>query len=491
MTGFGLVVVSNRGPFSFEQGPDGTMVPKAAGGGLAPSLAGALAGILAGGGEKSLTGRGATGALWVSAGPPGVGPGGDAGSRPVRSPQPGLFLRSVDVPVEMDDGAREVISNGTLWFLFHGLFDRSRRPRLDRHWEVAWEHYVAFNSAFAAAVDDGADEGATVVVNDYHLLLAGELLAARRPDLRTVHFTHTPFCPPEDLVLLPDHASARLIGAMGSFGACGFHTARWRDAYLRCAAALSLPAAASFVAPLGAETVRLDEVAAGAPCAKRSATLAELVADRALLVRSDRVELSKNLVRGFLAFDQLLDEHPGWRESVVFVARVYPSRETLAEYLAYRNEVEHVVDQVNARWATPGWTPIVLDLDDDFAATVAAFQRYDVLLVNPVRDGLNLVAKEGPAINERDGVLVLSREAGAFAELGDEAVGINPFDLGSTAAALHEALSMAPAERKARAEVLRAKARAQPPSGWLARLLAEARPSASPPRRPRSDAPAR
>ena len=133
---------------------------------------------------------------------------------------------------------------------------------------------------------------------------------------------------------------------------------------------------------------------------------------------------------------------PEWRGRVVFLARVYSSRESLPEYLAYRIEVEHVVERVNDRWSSPGYTPVVLDLEDDFAATVAALRRYDLLLVNPVRDGLNLVAKEGPAVNERDGVLVLSREAGAYDELADVAVGVNPFDVTATAAAMGTGLAM-------------------------------------------------
>src|SRR5207248_2118806 len=103
-----------------------------------------------------------------------------------------------------------------------------------------------------------------------------------------------------------------------------------------------------------------------------------------------------------------LRSRPEWRERVVFAASVYPSREALADYLGYRQEIETVVAQLNARWATPGWTPVILDTSDDFARSVAALRRYDVLLVNPVKDGLNLVAKEGPLVNERDGVLVLS-----------------------------------------------------------------------------------
>ena len=266
---------------------------------------------------------------------------------------------------------------------------------------------------------------------------------------------------------------------MASFGACGFHTERWRDAFVRCCDALRIAAPATFSAPLGADAARLDEVAASPRCVERLDRLEALVGGRKLVVRSDRVELSKNLLRGFQAFDELLEQEPALRGGVVFLARVYSSRETMPEYLAYRAEVEHVVERVNERWGAGDHVPIVLDVEDDFAATVAALRRYDVLLVNPVRDGLNLVAKEGPALNERDGVVVLSREAGAFDELGDAALGVNPFDTSATAAALAAALAMAPAERRARATQLRQLARSRTPADWLRELLAAARTPAS------------
>ena len=169
------------------------------------------------------------------------------------------------------------------------------------------------------------------------------------------------------------------------------------------------------------------------------------------MVRVDRIELSKNLLRGFLAFDDLLDRHPDLRGRVVFGAFCYPSREGLAEYLAYRQEVESLVHQINERWATDDWTPILLETSDDFPRSVAALRRYDVLLVNPIRDGLNLVAKEGPLVNERDGLVVLSTEAGAWAELEGAVLAVNPFDITATADAMPDALGRAPAERRARA----------------------------------------
>jgi trehalose 6-phosphate synthase len=179
-------------------------------------------------------------------------------------------------------------------------------------------------------------------------------------------------------------------------------------------------------------------------------------------------------VRGFLAFEDLLRTYPEWRERVVFSACVYPSREGLAEYQAYRLEVEGVIARINAEWSTPTWTPILYDARDDFPRSVAALRRFDALLVNPVRDGLNLVAKEGMIVNERDGVLVLSSQSGVWSELGDLAVNVNPFDVAGTADALHHALSMAPVERAAHTAAARERSLARTAHDWFGDQVAAA-----------------
>jgi trehalose 6-phosphate synthase len=191
-------------------------------------------------------------------------------------------------------------------------------------------------------------------------------------------------------------------------------------------------------------------------------------------VRVDRIELSKNLLRGFLAFDELLRARPDLVGRVVFAALVYPSREELPEYLSYRQEVESLARRLNEEWGRPDWTPVLLDTSDFFPRSVAALRRYDVLLVNPVRDGLNLVAKEGAVLNERDGVLALSREAGAWEELAGGALEVNPFDVTGTAAVLAQALDMPADERARRGQLLRDAATSSTPAGWLDSQLAAA-----------------
>jgi trehalose 6-phosphate synthase len=388
--------------------------------------------------------------------------------------QPGLELVTVRPEPDIYRMAYDVVSNSTLWFCHHHLFDLVRRPRAGGRWSEAWDAYRSLNAAFAATVAEVANDGATVLVQDYHLCLVPGLLAKERPDLKTVHFSHTPFADPNFFRVLPTGSGRELLAGMAAATACGFHTARWEAGYLGCCADMGIDPGPTFVSPLAPNRARLEARAASDACRSALARVEALVGDRRVVVRVDRVEPSKNLLRGFWAFDEFLEAHPEWHGKVVMLALCYRSRESLAEYLAYGTEVEHAVARVNDRWTTGDWCPVILDVADDPDRSFAALTRYDVLLVNAVRDGLNLVAKEGPLVNDHDGVLVLSREAGAYEELHDAALGVNPFDVAETAEALAEALTMAPAQRARRASELRDLVTRRQTGDWLADLVAAA-----------------
>ncbi|HVX23044.1 MAG TPA: trehalose-6-phosphate synthase [Acidimicrobiales bacterium] len=452
-----VVVVSNRGPLSFRLDGDGEPVVAGTGGGLAATLHPLLAG---------------TGSTWVAASM------GEADRRAADRglmAEDGLRIVTVSPDPEVYRMAYDVVSNASLWFCHHHLFDLPRRPRFDRHWAEAWEGYRVFNRLFADAVAAEAAEGEVVLVQDYHLSLTGAMLAKSRPDLRTVHFSHTPFADPSVLRCLPSAAGGELLAGMAGFGSCGFHSTRWEAAFraayadgeLATFAGTDRPPA-TFTAPLGPDVGAIEDEAGSDAVAASAGDLDRMVGDRKLVVRVDRVELSKNILRGFWAFEELLETRPQWRGRVVMLALAYPSREGLADYLSYRSEVEHTADRINDTWGTGDWTPVVLDVADDRSRSVAALTRYDVLLVNPIRDGLNLVAKEGPLVNGTDGVLVLSREAGAWDELRPAAVGVNPFDVTGTAVALDLALSMDGAERRSRAGALRDIVLGRTAADWLA-----------------------
>ena len=451
-----LLVVSNRGPISFVRDDGGQLTPRRGAGGLVVTLGP--------GAERDS-------ALWLAAA---VSEEDREGARHGAVSSGGF--RYSPVPIDADDYAAyyDVVANQTLWFCLHGLWDRPRRPRFDRHWWAAWERYRAVNATFAAAADGAAAEGATVLVQDYQLALVPALLAGRRPDLRISTFLHTPWCGPEELATLPDSVASDLLGGLSGGGPCGFHTARWARSFSICARELIGTEPATFVAPAATDLDDIRSVAASPACAEELGRLDEIVGDRRMIVRVDRIEPSKNVLRGFWAFDELLESRPDLRGQVVFAAMVYPSRTGLAEYQAYGQEAMALAQRINQRWGDAGWTPILLDTDDNYPRSVAALRRSDVLLVNPVRDGLNLVAKEGALVNERDGVLVLSHEAGCWAELGAASVGVNPFDITGTAAGLARALDMGPAERRSMAEALREAAGARTPLDWFDDLVAHA-----------------
>ncbi len=454
------VLVSNRGPLTFRM-VDGRPVRAASGGGLAGSLGPLVEGA---------------GATWVAST---LSEADREAAALGLMTAPGLRIELVEPDSHVYNLAYNVVSNATLWFCHHHLFDAARRPRTDRRWMEAWDAYRAYNVLMAERVAEVAPEGGRVLVQDYHLALLAPTLHALRPDLRTAHFSHTPFADPSVLRMLPTAVGDELLAAMAGYGACGFHSERWATAFRAGLDSVGLGngSTTTFVSPLSSDPDRLRASAAEPAVAAALARIEESVggSDRRVIVRVDRMELSKNLLRGFWAFEELLEQEPSHRERVVFVALAYPTRQGLPEYLAYQDEVESTVARINERWATPGWTPILLEVEDDYPRSLAALTRYDVLLVNPVRDGLNLVALEGPAINGRDGVLALSREAGAFDQLAGGALEVNPFDVTGTASVLARALALDTDERAARAATLRGSILARRPSDWLDDQLAAAR----------------
>jgi trehalose 6-phosphate synthase len=452
-----LVVLSNRGPVSFGRDDAGQLVPNRGGGGLITALGSGV--------EKH-------GALWLAAAM--SDDDREAMSGGVVEAE-GFRLRSLVVEPDLYRGYYDVFANQTLWFLHHGLWDLPRRPRFDRRWWQAWSSFQEVNHRFAQAAAEVVAPDGTVLIHDYQLSLVGAELARLRPDVRSVVFIHTPFCQPGELQVLPQSVGDALLSGLSGAGACGFHTQRWATAFEACCRERRIDVGPIVVIPAAADAADIASTARSADCDRELQRLDDEIGDRQFIVRVDRIELSKNLLRGFYAFDDLLTQAPELRSRVIFGAFVYPSRQTLAEYLGYRQEVETLVRSINAKWATAEWTPILLDTGDNYPRSIAALRRYDVLLVNPVRDGLNLVSKEGPIVNQRNGLLALSPSAGAWEEMGTHALELHPFDISGTADALLTALTMTGDERSARSKGLRKAATARTPLDWFADQLSAAR----------------
>ncbi|MFJ8230619.1 trehalose-6-phosphate synthase [Streptomyces sp. NPDC094448] len=449
-----VLVASNRGPVSYTLRDDGTLDAKRGGGGV-------VSGLSAIGARDD--------ALWVCCA---LGDGDrEAVRRGIGRGEDGVLMLDIDPDVHSD--AYNGIANSVLWFVHHLLYQTPLEPVFDDAFRRQWRSYETYNRAFARALADRAADGAAVLVQDYHLALVPGMLRELRPDLRIGHFSHTPWAPPDYFRLLPDDIAEQLLrGLLGADRTC-FLTRRWADAFTACCTEVLGPDALKGtrigVHGLGADAGFLRERAHRPDVGERMTALREQIggADRKTIVRVDRTELSKNIVRGLLAYRHLLATRPEWREQVVHVAFAYPSRQDLAVYRDYTAEVQRLADAINDEYGTAGWTPVVLHVKDDFARSLAAYRLADVALVNPIRDGMNLVAKEIPVVSDAGCALVLSREAGAYEELGADALVVNPYDVIATASALHEALTLPPQVRADRTARLAAAATALPPQRWF------------------------
>jgi trehalose 6-phosphate synthase len=465
-----LLIASNRGPVSFTRGADGALSAKRGGGGMVSGLAAAAD-------ERPM--------LWVCAALS------DTDREAARGTRGGLLdpgelgggaaVRMLDIPPAIFDSAYNGVANSTLWFVHHMLYDTPSQPSFGPAFARQWEAFRRYNEMFADALAESAAAATHAAIQDYHLCLAPRLLAERAPGLRIAHFSHTPWAPPDYYRLLPDWVGqAVLAGILGADHA-GFLCERWADSFMDCCEVL-LGAKIDWerghvsyaghittigVHPLGVDADQLRARAAEADVLDRMTALADATAGLKLIVRIDRTELSKNIFRGLEAYRELLRAHPEWHGKVVHVAFAYPSRNDLPEYQEYTAAVQRLAGEIEAEFAAPGWDPLLLEVYDDYARSLAACRLADVLLVNPIRDGMNLVAKEGPILSDRNCAVVLSTEAGAAAELGSHALLINPFDVTQTMQALHRALTMSDTERAGRCSALATAAAAMPPSRWL------------------------
>ena len=474
-------MAANRGPVSFRRDDDGQLSVSRGGGGL-------VSGLYSVASQQDL--------LWVCAAM-------SDGDREAARAAPGGMLsldgnpygklggsavRMLDIPAVTFSRAYNTVANSVLWFVHHMLYDTPNQPQFGMTFRRDWEAYREYNMAFAEALASGPDTAgsARAVVQDYHLTLVPRMLAELRPGLPIAHFSHTPWAPVDYFRLLPDQVAAEVLDGILGADHAGFLSPRWADAFVDCCehvlgagvdAGRRQVSYRGHVTSVGVHSLGVDAaelVSRGAQddVETRMTALREVIGERKLIVRVDRTELSKNIVRGLAAYRELLLEHPEWQGNVMMLALAYPSRDDLAEYRAYAASVQRLASAINDEFGRPDWKPILLSDHDDYPRSLAGYRLADVLLVNPIRDGMNLVAKEGPILSDRSSALVLSREAGAADELGQDALLVNPFDVSATAAALHHGLMMGDEERIRRCRSLAAAGGAVPPAAWLASQLA-------------------
>jgi trehalose 6-phosphate synthase len=445
-----LIVAANRGPVSYDRAPGGERVARRGGGGLVTALRSLVA-------HHDVT--------WIASAMTDedsavVAEHGGAAFDEVARDGSAYRLRLIAHDPSAYDWYYNVVSNPTLWFLQHYMWGLPYAPDLDLGLHNAWySGYLPVNEAFADAVaaELERDSDATVFFHDYHLYLAPKLVRARRPDVLSSHFLHIPWPQADYWSVLPSHLRVDVHEGLLANDIVGFHTARWRDNFLH-----------SCEVALGAE---VDYAAATEVHDGRRERSIIAARPEYLVLRVDRTDPSKNVLRGFRSFGLFLDMHPEMHGRVTLLTLLDPSRQDIPEYSEYLGAIQREARSVNDRFQHEGWVPIDLQIADNFAQSVAAYKQYDALLVNPVFDGLNLVSKEAPLVNQRDGVLILSENAGSHEELAEWVVTVNPFDVYGQAQALHEALTMAQEERRARIEGLRAHVRTNDLAAWIAAQL--------------------
>jgi trehalose 6-phosphate synthase len=457
-----LIVVSNRGPVSYGRNPDGTRTAMRGGGGLVTAL-------------RSLVQY--HDVTWIASAisEEDRAVAGETLDETARDGS-SYKLHLVAHERQAYDWYYNVVSNPMLWFVQHSLWELPYSPKIDAAFHRAWtEGYVAVNESFAGAVDTELDRtpDAAVFFHDYHLYLAPRIVRERRPHAALMHFVHVPWPQPDYWRILPRDARWAIHDGLMANDVVGFQTERWRRNFIYSVRELlgDDAAAKTVTAPISVDSTEFVELA------QSEAVLSaeqEILAGRPeqLVVRVDRTDPSKNIVRGFRAFELYLDAHPEAHRRVGMLALLDPSRQDIPEYAEYLGAIQREARRVNDRFQQSGWRPIDLEIADDFPKSVAAYKQFDALLVNAIFDGMNLVAKEAPLVNQRDGVVVLSENAGAHAELGEWALTVNPFDVESQAEAIGRALSMDAGERHARLEAIRAHVREHDLNQWTDMLFA-------------------
>ncbi|MEW5869602.1 MAG: trehalose-6-phosphate synthase [Chloroflexota bacterium] len=449
-----VIIASNRGPITFLQDAEGELVIQRGSGGLVTALRGIVHQV---------------NATWVSCALTPQDSDWSSGAIPISEGSDSINLRFLSPSHESYEGYYNVIANPLLWFLQHSMWDVPRAPIINRDTWKAWDHgYTQVNRLFAEALVDLSRQssGSTLVMlQDYHLYLVPGFIRQmlpRRQRPTILQFIHIPWPGPEYWGILPPTMRQAILKSLCAVDVLGLQTSDDALNFIRTCETY-LPRAsvkyrygrvwyrnhATHVRdfPISIDVQALRQLADSHQVSSYLSEIQDIVSDRKLILRIDRIEPSKNIVRGFQAFEEMLDLHPEYIEKVSFLALLVPSRMDVPEYRGYLDDLMAAAGRINACYGTPSWEPVRVLVGENYARAVAALTQYDILLVNSITDGMNLVAKEGPMVNQRDGVLILSERTGARQQLETGALVISPCDIYATAEAMHQALNM-PAQRR-------------------------------------------
>lgn len=477
-----LIIASNRGPISWHFDEDGELKGQRGSGGLVTALTGMAHHLDACWIACTLSDADRT---WKG----GAVPFGD------HEDEREVQVQFVAPSPEAFEGYYNVISNPLLWFLQHSMWDNVRAPTIDSTTWHAWEDgYVCVNQLFADEISAqirSSQKPVLVMLQDYHLYLAPAQIRKQLPrgkKFSILHFIHIPWPGSEDWGLLPAVMRREILVGLCAVDLLGFQTREDALNFIRTCESHLPGCQVNFREsrvrfrnhnthvrdfPISIDVQALKELAESEEVRNFREQLMSSFGHNRLIIRVDRTEPSKNIRRGFQAFDELLELYPEHRGSVQFVALLVPSRLEVEEYQNYLDELNATAGRVNAKYGDSEWEPIRLLVGENYYRAIAALQLYDALLVNSIADGMNLVAKEGPTVNQRNGVVILSERTGARQQLESGALIIAPLDIYGTAQALHTALTMPADERAERAERLRWLVEQEDITGWLCRQLDE------------------
>ena len=405
----------------------------------------------------------------------------------IKSPIPGqrLSLRYVVTPRRVYHKYYNVFCNPLLWFLQHYMWSSPYTPNIDAAVHDAWENgYTAVNKAFAEAViaeAQGQDEPPYVMIHDYHLYMVPLYVRQAIPEAIINHFIHIPWPSPAYWLLLPSYIRTAICRALCQCDILGFQSARDARTFLETCEEFLPDAEVDHVNhtvsldgrlvrvrayPISIDADELRRISTSPRSLDYERRLEPLRLDNTI-VRVDRLEPSKNIVRGFRAYYLLLERYPELHGKVNFMAFLAPSRTRVRQYQRYAEEVDQQVQAVNNTFGTDEWKPLHVFYENNYTQAVAGLRLYDVLLVNSVIDGMNLVAKEGPVVNTREGVVILSESVGAYDQLRKGVLSVSPTDIEGTMQAMYRALTMSADERTTRASTLTSAVEDEDVTHWL------------------------
>jgi len=458
-----LIIAANRGPVTLHKDEKGELVFQRGGGGLVTALTGLVRN---------------QDAIWIATAASETDRTFQGGPVPISDDGCTIQVEFINPDPEAYNGYYNEIANPLLWFLQHSMWDFMRSPTIGRSTWEAWNNgYVKVNQLFAEEIARkirSTSRSPIVMLQDYHLYLTPGMLRKRfrrsRKRFSLLHFIHIPWPGPDDWGFLPPPIRDAILQGLCAVDLLGFQTRSDGLNFIRTVETYLPKARVNYRRgrilyerhythvhdfPISIDVDALRRLAASPEVDSHRDQLQEYARGNQLIVRVDRSEPSKNIVRGFQAFDEMLETYPEHRGKTRFLAMLAPSRMAVEEYQNYLDELMAAAGRVNVKYGNSDWEPVRVLVGDDYPRGVASLQLYNVLLVNPIADGMNLVAKEGPIVNRCDGVLILSERAGAWQQLNDGALVISPIDVYNTAEALHQALIMPEEERRTRAARMR------------------------------------